>query len=362
VKRVSTEPYKYMTSLTERTITEYLWQWLDIVHEHQIDGEIYLNKDKRIDLVSRTPSGEYWGFEVKDQARFDVYGNETKLYRKLAKYSDSEYLDRLYYCSESPEDTVDKIRRSTDFDPSSSRNTTELTEIGGIQINIGEPRVNIDSRCMVVRESYPLLRTHQPKLSNSSESWVCHYLWESQGNGALREGVFPNRDSNRNQYVDVIVLYGSTDPTEIYNKSINYDYGIKGYEVKSAGRLGKHTLSQLQQQYMSGGLTELSLAVPEQEKSNAVELLDSKNQSTLSDFSSGLYAPSHNMAKWLSKIGLVTVDSTGTTKVVRAPGRIKMTIDGFSTLDTRGRVLEVGWGKHREIHEFDSIYGGKIGC
>jgi hypothetical protein len=262
----------------EDILVELIWQWLDEVKGYQVDGEVTLGGSGRIDLVAKTPSGKYLGFEVKNQSGF-APSDDTKLFKQLIKYRNSRFLDKLYYCSQSSADMVDKLRRSVDIDMYPQQYVKGPKELGGLTVNFQDNRIDGQNTCKIVREAAQLNRKYQPKISKSSESWVCHHIWKNYG--LLREGVLPNRDTNKCQYIDVMRQIGSRDPTEIYLNQEDDGYAHVGIEAKGDISLGKTVLTQLRQQYESGGITELTLAVPSFKRHSAEELLSQNTQSTL---------------------------------------------------------------------------------
>jgi hypothetical protein len=248
---------------------------------------------------------------------------------------------------------VDKLRRSVDIDMYPQQYVKGPKELGGLTVNFQDNRIDGQNTCKIVREAAQLNRKYQPKISKSSESWVCHHIWKNYG--LLREGVLPNRDTNKCQYIDVMRQIGSRDPTEIYLNQEDDGYAHVGIEAKGDISLGKTVLTQLRQQYESGGITELTLAVPSFKRHSAEELLSQNTQSTLSQFGTTNQAQD-DADGWVQDVGIVTVDENGECSVVREPASVRMTIDGFRTADTNGRFLEVGRGGWRERDEFCSTY------
>lgn len=338
-------------------MTEYLWQWLDETRGYEVDGEVSLGSAGRIDLVARTPDKRYLGFEVKDQAHFGVYGDDTDLFRQLLRYRDSGYLDKIYYCSKSPGTMVDHLRRSIDIEFNPPQRTSGPSELGGIRIGGMDEESNAEPRCEIIRTATDLPRSHKPTLTRTSESWVNHCLWKAYG--WAREGVFPNRSTGTEQYVDIISFHGSSDPTEIYLHQDQQKYALEGYEAKGNVSLGQTVLNQLQDQYESGGLTALSLAVPKQRQKEAEKLLASSEQASLDQF--GQDTSREDRTSWLSDIGLVTVDTAGNVQFARRPTRLEMTIDGFQSSEKNGRFITVGWGRTQEKEELASIYDSNTG-
>lgn len=84
-----------MATFEEALLQERLWTWLEDDRGMTVEGELNLGTG-RIDLVARTPEGEFWGIEVK---RRDAVGFGSRFYDQAHRYMESEKLDRLYFAS-----------------------------------------------------------------------------------------------------------------------------------------------------------------------------------------------------------------------------------------------------------------------
>jgi len=360
-----------MSYITEPILRELLWEEL-AEQNYEVGGEINIGNGI-IDLVAKTPNGEYHGFEVKDQSKLnrDV-GSGMKpdrvrhLFEQLSRYQSSRCFDRLYYCSQDPQPVIDRISASNpvlDIDRlnqvmfGEEKLADNLTipiprDIGAIKISLDD---SYQDTTEVVREAGQIdFRDQRPNISRKNEAWVQHHTWKEIG--VIREGVLPNPDESTEQRIDVIAIEGSTDPTEIYRNQ--EDNAFIGIEAKGAG-LGSQSKSELQSQLVdylrSGGLTHLYLAVPSQNKQAAINLLS--EQPTLQAFTSA-NNKGREYERTISNIGLITVDPHGTVDIVTKAEPVRMHFDGLQTQDTHDKCKAVGFDrfKLRSCDEFDSVF------
>ncbi|RDZ50453.1 hypothetical protein C5C07_19215 [Haloferax sp. Atlit-4N] len=84
-----------MASFVEALLKERLWFWLEAVQGFEVEGEVWAGKG-RIDLVARTPDGEFWGIELKHKAETTL---DSRLYSQLHRYHESGMFDRIFLAS-----------------------------------------------------------------------------------------------------------------------------------------------------------------------------------------------------------------------------------------------------------------------
>lgn len=372
-----------MAHVTEPLLTRFLWQWL----EQQgcvVGGEVDLGNG-RVDLVAETSDGEFVGYEVKDQRTFDrekVAGMRPEkvreLMKQLNKYQDSGFLDRLYYCSQEPSPVREWLERGgSDVDVATlnqdlSRGIQPRTDRQrhGIRIphEVGVMRVPIDEEGdpEEVKPAELRPRINEPTLSQENEAWVRHRVWERAELVCERgsffpicEAVIPNPDSSTAKRTDVAIFVGDADPTMVLTHQDEEKYDLIGVEAKGAG-LGGASQEQLRQRLtaylVSGGLTQLYLAVLEQDEHAAQEVLGMSGQATFRQFN----ADSDDTAGGhLSAVGLITVNREGDIAVVRQAENVEMRFDGIQAPDTNQLCKAVGWGKFVELRDpedFENIF------
>lgn len=365
-----------MTYIVEPTLRELLWDWL-ADSGYKVAGEVDIGNGK-IDIVTKTPRGEYWGYEVKDQEKFSREtgtgmkpGKVRDLMRQLNRYRNSGYLDRLYFCSQSPADVSTKLtsgdvlldidaineaRKNGEFELNTTAATIPIpSDVGVVKVPFDVAR---EQNPEIVREAEPLGgRTREPEFVRTDESWVQHHIWKEH-HGAIREGVLPQPGGNTEQTIDLMIFDGALDATEIYRNQT--EAALVGVEVKGAN-LGSQSrsalISQLERYLNSGGITALYLAVPSQEKQNALDVLSER--STIDRFiSESRDAQGDESERDLSNIGLMTVDEGGNLQVVRQASQVEMWFDALRTRDSGDLCKEVGWGglEYRSCEEFDSVF------
>jgi hypothetical protein len=348
--------------IAEPTLRELLWYWLP--DEYEISQEVRLSGQAKIDLVAKTPGGEYIGYEVKDHNKLLTKTNNwvdansiRSLFQQLNKYKNSGYLDRLYFCSQEPLPILEKLDSTENFlDMSSINQVGEIRqehviskpqEVGAIEVPLDFTR---NDGLDIIREAGNLARNDEPELSREDEEWVQHHVWE-EFYGAIREGVIPNTRGNTESRIDVIYFEGTTDPTQVYENQEEND--IVGIEAKGSGF--RNIEQQLKDYLNSGALTELYLAVPNKSRQRAVNLLS--EQATLDSFSEDS-GEQTTTERTLSDVGLITVGQKGDVKIVRQASRLELRVDGMNTRDTGDGCKSVGWGRidYRDCEEFASVF------
>ena len=163
-------------------------------------------------------------------------------------------------------------------------------------------------------------------MSQSNERWVQHHMWKHLD--GIREGVLPNRSNMAFRRIDLAVFTGPQDPTEVYKRQPECD--IIGVEAKGQGVVQGDTAAieqQLTDYLDSGALTRLYLAVPAEDKAEALALLQDTKAGTQSR---------------LDKIGLYTVDEAGTVEKVEEADQVTLRYDGIHTKE--GYVTDIIWG------------------
>ncbi|MFB6186264.1 MAG: hypothetical protein ABEI86_05285 [Halobacteriaceae archaeon] len=109
-----------MAHILEPLITDILWEWVDQSPKYDIvTSEVELGDAGRIDLVTKTKSGRYVGFEVKAEIfKNEEGGGIHDFLTQLRSYRDSGFLDELYFVNtrvdpyfELPKSRTNRIKR-----------------------------------------------------------------------------------------------------------------------------------------------------------------------------------------------------------------------------------------------------------
>jgi len=357
-----------MPSVTEPTMHEMLWEWLE-TREYQVSGEVSVGEG-RIDLVAYNDSvDEYIGFELKDQeekrrettvpsafgeidddaVRVSAVDNRDGIieyWDQLYQYQTSGYLDRVYFASQRPHSifkAIDdsaalqaRIERIETADETDQDPVANHEDIGAVRV----PGPQEDGTIEIVREAAKLPRENEVTMSRTDESWVDHYIWEHLGD--IREGVLPNQSSSHFRRIDVAKFTHSEDPTEVYKNQPEHD--IIGYEAKGKDAVCGDT-TKIEQQLLdylsSGGLTQLYLAVPEEDSSDALAMLENTRANNQSN---------------LDKVGLYSVDKSGSVRQLLEAEQVTLEYDGIHTKE--GYITDIIWGyADDDSSQYNSIFG-----
>lgn len=354
---------------TEALLRETLWSWLES-QGHEVHGEVTLSgpheQQGRIDLLVETTAGEKWGIELKNRwqlIEWEDYGNrfapepeETDddsiadsalrdLSQQVEGYAKSMQLDRVLIATQNPEPLM-RAFETTDVVPAADSflQTGETVQIVGYAGFIQTP-VLPPSAIKRLNGRYPRDRPlcdaqRTPKIIDRGEKlWdrpltptnigagrepeVAHHVWDSYP-VAIREGVLPNPDSNRVQLIDVIGFTKLPYTQRIYNDGPEEAGHIVGVEAKSS--VTSKTTEQLRRYAESGGLTQLYLAVPAEEKRRASDLLNSAD----------------NAAR---HAGLLLVSDDGGIEEARHPTQLELEVGGLRIKEDDSRVSMLGWGR-----------------
>lgn len=340
-----------MPAINEPTMHELLWAWFADRGYH-VSAEVSI-ENGRIDLIAHdTEADEYIGIEIKDQDReaaqstipsaFEGVKEETlqtredfnwdSYWQQLHRYQTSGSLDRLYFASQRPEsifDVLDEspvsqaaIDRANTIDETYQDSQAAIADIGAIQL----PGPDGEGSIEIVRDAAALPRERTPSMSQSNERWVQHHIWKHLG--GIREGVLPNRSNMAFRRIDVAFFTGPQDPTEVYKRQPECD--IIGIEAKGQDvvQRDRDAIEQQLSDYLdSGALTQLYLAVPAEDKAEALTLLE--------DTETGIRSR-------LDKIGLYIVDEAGTVEKVEDADQVTLRYDGIHTKE--GYVTDIIWG------------------
>jgi len=113
-----------MTHFVEPYIQDLVWLWLKQNSEYkQIGSEIGIGSDVnsgRIDLVGKTHTGEYHGFEVKNTAFADEQVN---------RYLHSNYFDKIFHCSRIGGEVADRLDQNEKIDSGTYQNQQIRKEV-----------------------------------------------------------------------------------------------------------------------------------------------------------------------------------------------------------------------------------------
>jgi hypothetical protein len=340
-----------MPAINEPTMHERLWEWFED-HGYQVSAEVTIGNG-RIDLVAHdTETSEYIGVEIKDQSRegeqstvpsaFTGVGEETlqtredfdweSYWQQLHRYQTSGYLDRLYFASQRPNSIFEVLTdapvsqaaldRAEVVKETYQNSTTTVEDVGAIQL----PGPDGGGSIEIVRDAGKLSREMTPAMSRTDERWVQHHIWKYLD--GIREGVLPNRSNMAFRRIDVAAFTGPQDPTEVYKRQPECD--IIAVEAKGQGVVRGDTTEieqQLTDYLESGALTRLYLAVPAEDKTDGLRMLqkrESAGHSTLDD------------------VGLYTVDKSGRAEEIMEAERVTLRYDGIHTKE--GYITDIIWG------------------
>lgn len=188
----------------------------------------------------------------------------------------------------------------------------------------------------VVREASQLNREQSPTLSRTNEAWVQHYAWVTHG--TIREAVIPHVVDDSEYLIDVMGFEGGYTPTEIYRAG--EDARLLGIEAKGDTAFGgieeiKSIREQLNKYRNSGVLTDLYLAVPEQNRSDGEAVLDVPR---------------------LSDVGLLTVTWNGGVETILESERMSMQYDGYVKVSGSYEYpRSIGFGNVAPSDELDFV-------
>lgn len=340
-----------MPAINEPTMHEMLWEWL-ADRGYQVSAEVNIGNG-RIDLVAYDGNAdEYIGFEIKDQAREAEESkipaaftgaeggglktreefNWNRYWSQLYRYQTSGYLDRLYFVSQRPHsifEVLDEspasqvaIEQAEAVDQTYQESAADRGEIGAIRL----PGPQGEEPIEIVREGGKLSRQKTPLMSRTNERWVQHHIWKHLD--GIREGVLPNQSNMAFRRIDLAAFTGPRDPSKVYEQQPECD--IIGVEAKGKGAVRGDTADieqQLTDYLNSGALTKLYLAVPEEDSSVAVTMLQD--------------AKSDDQQR-IDKVGLYSVNKEGTVEPVVEAERVTLRYDGIHTKE--GYVTDIIWG------------------
>jgi hypothetical protein len=327
----------------ESYVHSIFWEWLDTQPEYtQIANEVRLGDAGQIDLVAKTESGDYVGFEVKVNPAYTGY-KDDRITTQFPKYKQSGYLDELYLVGvdDAGYDYLDTFLSDPD----------RYDGIGVIEIAFelgNEPPLPSVSETTITnhREAEPLERNQTPTLSRQNEAWVQHHVWK--GFGDVKEGKLPDPNTKTERQIDILRFEGGDLPTEV----LKHDGEVIGIEAKdgelTASR-GEKIRQQLDGYVQSGGISQIYLAVPAHAEESAETILKKD----------GFEQPSSQLSSDLSKIaGLLTVDEAGTIEVVRDATSFEMEHDGYRVDSGSDYLRTMGYGKQfiRPPSSYVSIY------
>lgn len=373
-----------MPSVTEPLLIHWLWDSLE-QEGYEVAGEVATGNGP-IDLAAKTPDGEYIGYEVKDQRALErEIGPGLKperarqVMKQLNRYRDSGSLDRLYYCSQEPEDVHEHLTQGNPLIDMQALNqesertipTRDDLQTHAITIprDVGVIKVPIDfageESLEELKQADRLHRTNTPTLPRDNEAWVNHRIWkhsellcDHETYWPIGEGVLPNLRGSSELYLDVMIFDGDPDPTEILKTQNRYSLiGIEGKGSRIDSVAPEQIRSKLNLYAKSGALTQLYLAVPHAKVTAAKEVLGMVEQSTFHQFTPTKDGEEHDESEeQLQEVGLITVSTEGDIDVVRTAGQLEMRYDGLRTRDTpEGSCKVVGWDTFVELRDSDEF-------
>lgn len=328
----------------ESYVHSIFWEWLDTQPEYtRIANEVSLGEAGHIDLVAKTESGDYVGFEVKVNPTYTGY-KDDRITTQIPKYKQSGYLDKLYLVG------VDNAGYG--YLDTFLSDPDRYDGIGVIEISFelgDKPPLPSVSETTIIdhREAEPIARNQTPTLSRQNEAWVHHHVWKEFGD--IKEGKLPDPSSMAERKIDVLRFEGGSHPTDIMESGGE----VVGIEVKDGDitpHRGKKIRKQLDGYIQSGGLSQIYLAVPAhaEEMAGAILWGDDSRQSS-SELSSDLS----------NIIGLLTVDEDGTIDHVRDASSFELKYDGYRVDSGSDYLRTIGYGKQfiRPPKSYVSVFG-----
>ena len=329
--------------MDESYVHSIFWRWVDTQSEYtHIANEVRLGDAGQIDLVAKTESGDYVGFEVKVNPTYTGY-KDDRITTQLPKYKQSGYLDELYLVG------VDNA--GYDYLDTFLSDTDRYDGIGVLELvfELGdEPPLPGVSETTIInhREAEPLARNQTPTLSQQNEAWVQHHVWKEFGD--VKEGKLPDSNTKTERQIDVLRFEGGDHPTEILKRGGEV-IGIEAKDGELTPSRGKKIRQQLDVYVQSGGLSQIYLAVPAHAEESARAILwgDSSEQSN------------SQLRSDISEItGLLTVDEEGAIEVVRDATSCELEYDGYRVDSGSDYLRTMGYGKQfiRPPRSYVSIY------
>lgn len=327
----------------ESYIHSLVWEWLEAQPAYtHIASEVSLGGAGNIDLVAKTDTGTYVGFEVKVNPTYTGY-KDDRMTTQFPKYKQSGYLDELYLVG------VDNL--GYDYLETFLSDPGRYDGIGVLEVDFDpgdDPPLPGLSETEITehRKAEPLPREQTPTLSQQNEAWVQHHVWKAFGD--VKEGKLPDPETTTERQIDVLWFEGGDHPTEVLDRGGE----IIGVEAKNGDlspARGAKIREQLDRYVQSGALSQIYLAVPAGAQESAEEILcgDGSKHSDAQ-----LSTDIANIA------GLLIVDQSGDVEVVREATSVELEHDGYRVDSGSDYLRTVGYGKQfiRHPRAYGSIF------